>query len=473
MSAPSETPLMQQYREIKSRHRDAILLFRMGDFYEMFYDDAETGSRALGLTLTARNNGGAAAVPLAGVPAKALSEYVRRLIQQGFRVAICDQVEDPKTAKGVVRREVVETITPGAAFADELLESVRNNFLCAVVSGPETAGGAAKRMLGIAAADLSTGEFRIATVPWADAPAMLARLVHREVLVSRGGALPPGFRMDGVLLTERDAWEFDGTGGSDELTRQFGVASLEGFGIGADDAIATGAAGALLRYLRELQPAGVPHLGRPVVERPSGVMPIDDMTRRNLELVESLRGGDGEGTLIDVLDRTQTPMGARLLRQWTGSGPWWPMHLPGKCCAGRSMECATWSGWRSKRRRRARRRGSSGPSATRSRVCRRWPLPSRGSPLRTGIHSPGSRRTGMAATMSASRSAVCWWNARRPPSVTNRRSPWAPMRPSMRSVHSAMAGKTGSPRFRPPSGTGRASPRSRSDTIASSATTSK
>jgi DNA mismatch repair protein MutS len=331
MSAPSETPLMQQYREIKSRHRDAILLFRMGDFYEMFYDDAEVGSRALGLTLTARNNGGAAAVPLAGVPAKAVSEYVRRLIQQGFRVAICDQVEDPKLAKGVVRREVVETITPGAAFADELLESVRNNFLCAVVSGPEAAGdgpgGASRpargergrdgrRMLGIAAADLSTGEFRMTTVPWADSPAILARLVHRELLVCRGGALPPGLRMDGVLLTERDAWEFDAAGGSGELTRQYGVASLEGFGIGAEDGVAIGAAGALLRYLRELQPAGVPHLGRPVVERASGVMPIDDMTRRNLELVESLRGGDGEGTLIDVLDRTETPMGARLLRQW-------------------------------------------------------------------------------------------------------------------------------------------------------------
>jgi DNA mismatch repair protein MutS len=331
MSVPSETPLMQQYREIKSRHRDAILLFRMGDFYEMFYDDAEVGSRALGLTLTARNNGGAAAVPLAGVPAKAVSEYVRRLIQQGFRVAICDQVEDPKAAKGVVRREVVETITPGAAFADELLESVRNNFLCAVVAGPEAAGGGpgaasrpapadrgrdGRRTLGIAAADLSTGEFRMTTVPWADSPAILARLVHRELLVCRGGALPPGLRMDGVLLTERDAWEFDAAGGSDELTRQYGVASLDGFGIGAEDAVAIGAAGALLRYLRELQPAGVPHLGRPVVERPSGVMPIDDMTRRNLELVESLRGGDGEGTLIDVLDRTQTPMGARLLRQW-------------------------------------------------------------------------------------------------------------------------------------------------------------
>jgi DNA mismatch repair protein MutS len=319
---------MQQYREIKSRHRDAILLFRMGDFYEMFYEDAEVGSRALGLTLTARNNGAAAAVPLAGVPAKAVSEYVRRLIQQGFRVAVCDQMEDPKFAKGVVRREVVETITPGAAFADELLDAVRNNFLCAVAAGPETApsrgsgpvsprgGRDAGRMLGIAAADLSTGEFRMTTVPWADSPAVLARLAHRELLVSRGAALLAPVRMDDVLLTERDAWEFDVAVGREELGRQFGVASLDGFGIGADDAPAVGAAGALLRYLRELQPTGVPHLARPVVERPAGVMPIDDMTRRNLELVESLRGGDGEGTLIDVLDRTQTPMGARLIRQW-------------------------------------------------------------------------------------------------------------------------------------------------------------
>ena len=328
VSGAPDTPLMQQYREIKSRHRDAILLFRMGDFYEMFYEDAEIGSRALGLTLTARNNGGAAAVPLAGVPAKAVSEYVRRLIQQGFRVAICDQMEDPRVAKGVVRREVVETITPGAAFADELLDAVRNNFLCAVAAGPEPTAARApasvsaqrarerSRVLGIAAADLSTGEFRMTTVPWADSPAVLARLAHRELLVSRGAALPQTVRMDGVLLTERDAWEFDVAVGRDELTRQYGVASLDGFGIGADDGPAVGAAGALLRYLRELQPGGVPHLARPLVERPAGVMPIDDMTRRNLELVESLRGGDGEGTLIDVLDRTQTPMGARLLRQW-------------------------------------------------------------------------------------------------------------------------------------------------------------
>jgi DNA mismatch repair protein MutS len=318
----SDTPLMQQYREIKARHRDAILLFRMGDFYEMFYEDAEIGSRALGLTLTSRNNGGAAAVPLAGVPVKAVSEYVRRLIRQGFRVAICDQVEDPKVAHGVVRRAVVETVTPGAVFADELLDAVRNNYLCAVALG--AAAGEAERghgtanglALGIAAADLSTGELRMTTVPAPDAPAVFARLAPRELLVARGAVLPAAVRLDGVLLTERDGWEFDAQLGREDLARQFGVASLEGFGIGEADAAAVGAAGALLRYLRELQPGGVPHLARPLVDRPDGTMPLDEMTRRNLELVESLRGGDGEGTLLDVLDRTLTPMGARLLRQW-------------------------------------------------------------------------------------------------------------------------------------------------------------
>src|SRR3954453_17453693 len=128
----SSTPLMQQYQDIKSRHQDAILFFRMGEFYEMFYDDAETASRVLGLTLTARNNGGAADVPLAGVPVKAVQEYVRRLVQMGHRVAICEQIEDPKLARGIVRREVVETVTPGVTYADDLLDGTRNNFICAL-----------------------------------------------------------------------------------------------------------------------------------------------------------------------------------------------------------------------------------------------------------------------------------------------------------------------------------------------------
>ncbi|HET7552615.1 MAG TPA: DNA mismatch repair protein MutS [Gemmatimonadaceae bacterium] len=313
----SGTPLMQQYREIKARHSDAILFFRMGDFYEMFYDDAEVASRVLGLTLTSRNNGGAAEVPLAGVPVKAVNEYLRRLVSQGFRVAICEQVEDPKLAKGIVRREVVETITPGAAFADDLLDGARNNFLCAL--------NASRPMAGIAAVDLSTGELRLATAPASDVAPVLARLAPSELLVAReksGDAAELDlvtYSDENVLVTEREAWEFDTALGADELTRQFAVASLEGFGIGTDDASAVGAAGALLRYLRELQPSGVPHLARPIVERPGSAMPLDDMTRRNLELVESLRGGapgDTAGTLLGVLDRTTTPMGARLLRQW-------------------------------------------------------------------------------------------------------------------------------------------------------------
>ena len=310
MSRP-ETPLMQQYREIKGRHQGAILFFRMGDFYEMFYEDAELASRVLGLTLTSRNNGGAAEVPLAGVPVKAVSEYLRRLVQQGHRVAICEQVEDPALAKGIVRREVVETITPGAAFADDLLDGGRNNYLCAL----RVAGAGERAVAGVAAADVSTGELRLFVVPARELEPVLARLAPRELLVARGAENAAMPNVEGALLTEREAWEFDAAIAREELTRHFALHSLDGLGIGAEDDAAVGAAGALLRYLRELQPAGVPHLARPTIERAGGVMALDEMTRRNLELVESLRGGTA-GTLLDVVDRTLTPMGARLLRQW-------------------------------------------------------------------------------------------------------------------------------------------------------------
>ena len=303
---------MQQYREIKDRHQDAILFFRMGDFYEMFYEDAEVASRALGLTLTSRNNGGSAEVPLAGVPVKAAGEYLRRLVQQGFRVSICEQTEDPKHAKGIVRREVVETITPGAAFADDMLDRARNNYLCAVFPAGD--------LVGIAAADLSTGEFRLIASAAGDTDSVLARLSPREILVARGVAtsakLVQQNRQEGALVTEREAWEFDAALAAGDLAKQFGVASVEGLGIDDQDAPALAAAGALMRYLQELQPGGMPHLSRPKVERPGGTMPLDEMTRHNLELVESLRGSDTEGTLISVLDRTQTPMGSRLLRHW-------------------------------------------------------------------------------------------------------------------------------------------------------------
>ena len=310
MSGAVVTPLMQQYRDIKARHQSAILFFRMGDFYEMFYEDAETAARVLGLTLTSRNNGGASEVPLAGVPVKAGPEYLRRLVQQGYRVSICEQVEDPKQAKGIVRREVVETISPGVAFADELLDGARNNFVVAIsLAQPGVAG--------FAAADVSTGEFRLSVTPLVDIDTALARFSPREVVMPRGAkGLPHTSALDGVLVTERDAWEFDEMMARDDLARHFEVRGLDGLGLEHDDGAAISAAGALLRYLKEMQPAGVPQLARPTIERAGGVMPLDEMTRRNLELVESLRGTDTSGTLLAVLDRTTTPMGTRLLRQW-------------------------------------------------------------------------------------------------------------------------------------------------------------
>jgi DNA mismatch repair protein MutS len=313
VTVATTTPLMQQYREIKSRHQDAILFFRMGEFYEMFFEDAEIASRVLGITLTSRNNGGAAEVPLAGFPVKAASDYVRRLVSQGMRVAICEQIEAPKLAKGIVKRAVIETITPGAVLADDLLDSARNNYICALyaANGPGDT-------IGVAAADVSTGELRLASLPPSELEPMLARLAPREIVVAAGmPALRAATRLgsEGPLVTEREVWEFDAGLATDELVRHFAVASLDGFGISTSDSSAVGAAGALFRYLRELQPGGLPQLGRPIVERPGAAMPLDEMTRRNLELVESLRGGS-EGTLLSVLDRTATPMGARTLRQW-------------------------------------------------------------------------------------------------------------------------------------------------------------
>jgi DNA mismatch repair protein MutS len=312
VNRPASTPLMQQYREIKSRHQDAILFFRMGEFYEMFYEDAEVASRTLGLTLTSRNNGSASEVPLAGIPVKAAGEYLRRLIQHGFRVSICEQTEDPKLAKGIVKREVVETITPGAAFSDDLLDGTRNNYLCALMQTGDA--------VGIAATDLSTGELRLTTVHLRDLESILSRFTPRELILPRGQNLARVIKgplgEEGPMVTEREAWEFEFELARDQLVKHFEVGSLEAFGIESGDSTAVGAAGALLRYLSELQPSGMPHLSRPKIERPGGSMPLDEMTRRNLELVESLRGGETSGTLLAVLDRTLTPMGARLLRQW-------------------------------------------------------------------------------------------------------------------------------------------------------------
>ena len=298
---PAGTPLLQQYREIKSRHRDAILFFRMGDFYEMFFEDAEIAARDLKITLTSRGDG----VPLAGVPVKAASDYLRQLLAQGHRVAICEQVEDPRLARGIVRREVVETLTPGALLEDAFLPGSRNNYLAAIAPLGER--------VGLAVADLSTGEFVLETLDPADLGEALTRFAPAELI------LPPGTEPPGdctALRTPRERWEFDPGQAGAELRERFGLATLDGLGLGPDDQAALGAAGALLRYISELQPAGVPHLNRPLVRRAEGHLWLDEMTRRNLELVEPLRAGTRGATLLETLDETVTPMGARLLRRW-------------------------------------------------------------------------------------------------------------------------------------------------------------
>jgi len=301
-----DTPLMQQYREIKARYPQTILFFRMGDFYEMFEDDAKLAARELGLTLTSRNNGGAAEVPLAGVPVKAATEYLRRLVAKGHRVAICEQVEDPKLAKGLVRRAVVETVTPGSVLAEDWLARERNNFLVACAPRGENTG--------VAALDVTTGEFIWESVLPADLPLALARFEPPEIVVPAGSR--PPLAPDAVTVTEREPWEFDPELAREDLIRAYGLASLDGLGVEAGDGAALGAAGALLRYARELKPGGLPHLARPRLVRRGDVLPLDEMTRRNLELVEPLRPGAAGTTLLEVLDRTRTPMGARLLRRW-------------------------------------------------------------------------------------------------------------------------------------------------------------
>ncbi|HEV8509934.1 MAG TPA: DNA mismatch repair protein MutS [Gemmatimonadales bacterium] len=305
MTAVTETPLMQQYRDIKARHPQTILFFRMGDFYEMFEDDAKLAARELGLTLTSRNNGGAAEVPLAGVPVKAATEYLRRLIAKGHRVAICEQIEDPKLAKGVVRRAVVETVTPGTVLTDDWLVRNRNNYVVAL----DPRGAAA----GLAALDVTTGELILEVVPATDIEPALARFEARELVVPTGA---PTHSPGTTTITVREAWEFDAELAREDLMRTYGIASLDGLGVAADDRPAIGAAGALLRYARELKPGGLPHLAHPTIVRRGDVLPLDEMTRRNLELVEPLRAGAEGATLLEVIDRTLTPMGGRLLRRW-------------------------------------------------------------------------------------------------------------------------------------------------------------
>lgn len=318
----SETPLMQQYSRIKAEHRDEILLFRMGDFYEMFHEDAVTGARVLGLTLTTRNNGGAERVPLAGVPVKAVEGYIAKLVSAGYKVAICEQIEDPKKAKVIVKRAVTEVLTPGTVMSENLLEAGANSFIACAHRGSAD-------IACLAWLDLSTGEFFLESVPLGSLGDELRRIGPKEVLLEGAGGLPQAPRQGenvplldaagekpgpGFHYTWIEDWRFDRAGCIDALKKHFAVATFNGFGIEDNDP-ALMAAGVLLDYVKRMQPAGLAHIRRIRPYFPGSLMVLDRSTVANLELVTSFSGVRG-GTLLETLDRTRTSMGARTLRRW-------------------------------------------------------------------------------------------------------------------------------------------------------------
>lgn len=303
---------MKQYMHFKRQHPDAILFFRMGDFYEMFYEDAKEAARLLGLTLTARNHGKASGdVPLAGVPHHAMEGYLAKLIQLGRKVAICEQIEDPKQAKGVVKRDVVQVVSPGTALSDALLDQQRNNFLVGLCPRANC--------VGLASVDLSTGDFALDEVAANDLVDELESLAPAELLIAEGAdanwvqtlqtALPR------VAISRVEDWHFAADTAYDTLTDQLRVQTLKGFGC-EDMEAAIRAGGAAVAYLRDNQRGAVEHVNRLQRKRREDFALIDAAAQRNLELLANLQDGGRTNTLIEILDRTRTPMGARLMRQW-------------------------------------------------------------------------------------------------------------------------------------------------------------
>ncbi len=326
MSKPFKiTPMLRQYLEIKEQYPDTILFYRMGDFYEMFFDDAVTASRVLGITLTSRSNrDDANRVPMCGVPYHAVSGYLGRMIKAGYRVAICEQVEDPKQAKGIVRREVVRVVTPGVTTDEQILDEKSDCFVCSLVLARPRRG---RRMAGLAFLDVSTGNFQISEFeldqdnhdPLVDE---ITRMQPAELLLPESDReqLSPltetlATLLGSLCVTPRPDASFEQETAQDVLTEHFRTTTLAGFGCDTMHA-AIRAAGALLDYIRETQKTDLSYIRRltPVGSREALV--IDESSRRNLELVETIIGSQRDGSLLSVLDLTCTPMGARLLRRW-------------------------------------------------------------------------------------------------------------------------------------------------------------
>ena len=306
------TAMMKQYQEAKRACPDALLLFRMGDFYELFFDDAKTAARTLNLALTSREKG-AGAVPMAGFPYHQLESYLAKLIAAGMRVAVCEQVEDPREAKGLVRREVTRIVTPGTVTDEALLDPRQSNYLAAVAPGDPA---------GLAWVELSTGRFVAAGFPVGRLADQLARIAPAECLASEDGPqLPPSLDQQ-TMVTRRPAWAFSYQTARQTLSKHFGTAGLEGFGWereptdGHPDAQAIRAAGAVLDYLTETQKSSLEHIETLIPYRTAGTLEIDESSRRSLEISRTIRDGRREGSLLAVLDRCVTAMGSRLLAEW-------------------------------------------------------------------------------------------------------------------------------------------------------------
>lgn len=301
------TPIRQQYLDIKRQYPDTILFFRLGDFYETFDHDAEITSRELDIVLTSKPVGKGVRVPLAGIPYHAVENYMARLIEKGYHVAICEQVGE-QPSRGLFPREVVRVVTPGTVIEPGLLKGDRNNYLVSLVMGESHSG--------IAYVDISTGEFAVTEIDGPDQPtalrAELLRLNPAEILAAENADLPDGLQGH---LTRWTSWRFEGARCQETLLAHFQVSVLDGFGLrGMGQAVR--AAGAILQYLQETQPAALKLLTGITTYSLSEFMVLDAATRRNLELTETIRRGDEDGSLLSVLDTTVSPMGKRLIRQW-------------------------------------------------------------------------------------------------------------------------------------------------------------
>ena len=313
MSPPKSTPMIKQYLSIKEQYPDAILFYRMGDFYEMFFEDAQIASRALEITLTSRNKNAESPVPMCGVPHRAARSYIARLIDKGYKVAVCDQIEDPAKADGLVKRDVVRVITPGMIIENELLDERSNNYVLAIKCRDEVTG--------LAFLDISTGAFRITESKDADVIIEeIQRISPSEILLPESSKADPDFLPIASILTETslsylDDREFEFKRSYERLTDQFKTISLEGFGCENWKA-GICAAGAVVFYIRETQKQKLEHLTRLETHRLDTYLMVDESTWQNLELSSNIRTGSRRATLLAVIDHTCTAMGARLLAQW-------------------------------------------------------------------------------------------------------------------------------------------------------------